>query len=191
MSKESILIERIHFHEVGMRLIKCKKKKLRDEYNGRLEYLETEEESLDKKLRDEVYYEIPIKSYVHDILNHFVEIDRISSQIESNDSEEEIDIIDEIILQLNRYYEQRYKEMVTLLDNTRTSLGTWSGLDREKRLIYADIIEDFRWLVEDYFSTTKEEYIQIRMWNDLHNSVFEKRYEIDNKIDFLMGSKVY
>ena len=143
-----------------------------------------------RRKRDEIYYETQTKSYVHDILTHFVEIDRISTIIDSEESEEGIEIKDEpaneIILHLNRYYKQNYKKMIMLLDNVKISLGTWSSLDPKKRGMYADIIEDFRWLVNDYFSITKEESIQFRMWDTQHNSVSEKRYDIDNKIELVM-----
>ena len=142
-----------------------------------------------RRQRDEIYYETQTKSYVHSILSHFVEIDRISTQINSDELEEEIefeeDVSNQIVLHLNRYYKQNYKKMIMLLDNVRSSLEKWSSVDPKKRGMYADIIEDFRWLVEDYFSTTKEEPIQHRMWNTQHKSVTKKRYEIDNKIELL------
>ena len=142
-----------------------------------------------QRKRDEIYYETQTKSYVHSILNHFVEIDRLSTPVEPEEIEEEVELenesTDQIILYLDRYYKQNHKKMAMLLDNVKSSLEKWSSLDHKKRGMYADIIEDFKWIVEDYFSTAKEKNMQFRMWNTQHKTVSKKRYDIDNKIELL------
>ncbi len=144
-----------------------------------------------RRAREEDYYKTQTKSYVHDILSHFVEIDRIS-QVDDFDEDEqhETEIEEEtqadILLHLNRYYKQNNKKMEMLLDNVQESLARWSGLDKNKREKYSEIIENFKWLVNDYFSTNKSEDIQLRMWNTQHNQVTEKRYKIDDAIGILI-----
>ena len=120
-----------------------------------------------RRKREEEFYMIQTKSSIHDILSHFVEIDRISqtNDFEEEENEEQLDEEKqaEILLHLNRYYKQNYKKMEMLLENVQETLVRWGGLDKDKRQKYAEIIEEFKWLVNDYFSTKKSEDIQIRM----------------------------
>lgn len=139
-----------------------------------------------RRKREEEFYETQTKSNVHEILKHFVEIDRISKN-DLND-EEEIDEKEEaeILLELNRYYKQNHRKMNTLLENTHIALSRWTSLNKDNRSKYAEIIKDFEWLVNDYFSISKPDNIQHRMWNDQHNDVTTKRYKIDQTIDVLL-----
>ncbi len=145
----------------------------------------------DRRTREEDYYKTQTKSYIHDILNHFVEIDRLSQSDDFEEDEQHENEIEEetqanILLHLNRYYKQNYKKMEMLLDNVQESLARWSGLDKNKREKYSEIIGSFRWLINDYFSTNKSEDIQLRMWNTQHQQVTEKRYKIDDVIGVLI-----
>lgn len=145
-----------------------------------------------RRTREEEYYKTQTKSYIHDILTHFVEIDKVSQiddfeeedEQQENQSEEEIQST--ILLRLNRYYKQNYKKMEMLLDNVQESLAHWRSLDKNKREKYMDIINDFKWLVNEYFSINKSEDIQLRMWNTQHKQVTEKRYKIDDALGVLI-----
>lgn len=139
-----------------------------------------------RKKREEEFYELQTKSNVHEILKHFVEIDRISN-IELSEGEE-LSEKDEsqILLALNRYYKQNYRKMNMLLENINISLSRWSGLNSSNRSKYDEIIKDFTWLVNDYFSISKPENIQHRMWNTQYKDVTNKRYKIDQTIDVLL-----
>jgi len=143
-----------------------------------------------RRKRDEVYYETQTKSYVHDVLTHFVEIDRISRNDEFEDFEsiDEIDetVKDDILIKLNRYYKQNYRKMEMLLENAKSALSKWASLSSGKREKYSDIITDFDWLVNDYFKVSVDEETQSRMWNTQYKKVTEKRYKIDDMIALLI-----
>jgi hypothetical protein len=143
-----------------------------------------------RRKREEVYYETQTKSYIHDILTHFVEIDEISrnDQIDDFETDEKIDEItkEEILTKLNRYYKLNYSKMDMLLENVRESLGKWISLDSKKHEKYTAIIDDFGWLVNEYFKASIDEETQSRMWDTQHKKVTNKRYEIDGMIDILI-----
>jgi hypothetical protein len=143
-----------------------------------------------RRKRDEMYYETQTKSYVHDILTHFVEIDKISRNDEFEDFEtvDEIDedIKDDILIKLNRYYKQNYRKMEMLLENSKGALSKWVSLSSNKREKYSDIISDFDWLVKEYFKVSVDEETQARMWNTQYKQVTEKRYQIDDMISLLI-----
>jgi len=143
-----------------------------------------------RRKREEEYYEMETKSNSHEILKHFVEIDRISKN-ESTDEEQNVeDEIDsaQVLAELNRYYKQNYRKMEMLLENTKTALSRWTRLSSTDRVKYTKIIADFEWLTKDYFSMTKPPDIQIRMWTNQRKDVSIKRYEIDRELEILMNN---
>ena len=130
-----------------------------------------------------------IKSNTVSILNYFVEIDRISNPNTCMDCEpcDEDEDIDERISHLNRYYKTHQEDMETLLNNFQHSLKSCPDLYSEKHELFDMITDNFKWLINDYFSMDKSEDEQIKIWHALHNSISDKRYEIDNTLYQKLG----
>ncbi|AJZ76432.1 hypothetical protein [Candidatus Nitrosotenuis cloacae] len=141
-----------------------------------------------RRKREEEYYEMQTKSNTHEILKHFVEIDRISKN-DLSDEEEDVSVdIDpaEVLTGLNQYYKRNNRKMEMLLENTKTSLARWGALNSNDRTKYNKIITDFEWLTKEYFSIYKPLEIQTRMWDTQRKDVTKKRYEIDTELDVLI-----
>jgi hypothetical protein len=143
-----------------------------------------------RRKREEEYYEMETKSNTHEILKHFVEIDRISKNDTSDEEQDITNDVDsaEVLLRLNRYYKQNYRKMEMLLENMKISLSRWFGLNSTNRVKYNKIITDFEWLTKEYFSISKPVEIQTRMWSDQRKDVTKKRYEIDSELEILLNN---
>ena len=139
-----------------------------------------------RRKREEEFYESQAKTGIHEILKHFVEVDRISkNELTDTDEVEELDE-PHILLNLNRYYKQNRRKMDMLLENTTLALSRWTSLKSTNRTKYNQIIEDFEWLTKEYFSIEKPDDIQYRMWHNQYKDVTRKRYEIDETLEILL-----
>ena len=58
-------------------------------------------------------------------------------------------------------------------------LGAWSDLDKDVRLKFEEIINDFRWLVNNFFEIDRDEEMQIRIWTANHDKLLNKKYNIE------------
>ena len=137
-----------------------------------------------RRKREDEFYESQAKTGIHEMLKHFVEVDRISRK-ELADESEELDET-QILLNLNRYYKQNHRKMYMLLENTSLALSRWTSLKSYNRTKYNGIITDFEWLTKEYFSIEKTDDIQYRMWHNQHKNFTHKRYGIDETLEVLL-----
>lgn len=114
------------------------------------------------------------------IHRHFKEIIRITKNIDvESDNLEEFANHSNINAELHSYYQAERINMQNLLEKSTKELGSWSDLDKNVRLELENVIEDFRWLINDFFQVHRDEEMQMRVWIENRSKLISKKYNIE------------
>jgi len=123
-------------------------------------------------------YKLNTSKNMDEIHRYVKEIIRITKNIDGDELEESVNHSN-ITAELNSYYQADEKKMKLLLEESVRELGAWSDLDQNVRLKLSDIINCFRWLVNDFFEINRDEEMQIRIWTENHEKLTTKKYTIE------------
>lgn len=132
------------------------------------------------------------KEFMRNIFNYFLEIDDLSEIKDLDEIDVEMDevngedideSIEQILIELDRYYKQNHGKMKLLLKNVRESLAGWKSIDVDTNKKYQHIIEEFEWLTNDYFHPDDDKIKQRSRWSRTHDRVSRNRDKIDEMLD--------
>lgn len=125
-------------------------------------------------------YKLNSSKNMNEIHRYFKEIIRITknTDLDGDELDESINHSN-VNAELNSYYQAEKKKMEVLLEKSTRELGAWTDLDQSVRLTFAEIIEDFCWLVNDFFEINRDEEMQIRIWIENHEKLITEKYTIE------------
>ena len=145
-------------------------------------FIKREVNIISKKQRENAQgpYKINTSKNTNEIHDYFKEIIRITKNVdvENMELEESIDY-DNVTAELNSYYNANKTKMNLLLEKSIRDLGAWYDLDKDVRPKLEEIIENFRWLINEFFKINEDQEIQTRIWTDNHNELLGKKYDIE------------
>jgi len=84
-----------------------------------------------------------------------------------------------ITQKLDLYYTANSEKMTMLFQKSKGDLLMWVNLDKDLRIKYWQIVENFQWLIQDYFKTGVDEELQTRMWTENYQELLNKKHEIE------------
>ena len=145
-------------------------------------FIKREVHKISEKQKDNAQgpYKMNTNKNTDEIHRHFKEIIRITknTDIESDDLEESVNYSN-INAELHSYYQAERANMQNLLEKSTRDLGSWSDLDKNVRLKLEKVIEDFRWLINDFFQVNRDEEMQMRVWIENRSKLTLKKYDIE------------
>ena len=145
-------------------------------------FIKREVHKISEKQKDNAQgpYKMNTNKNTNEIHRHFKEIIRITknTDVESDDLEESVDHSN-INAELHSYYQAELVNMQNLLEKSTRELGSWSDLDKNVRLKLEKVIEDFRWLIKDFFQVNRAEEMQMRIWIENYSKLTSKKYDIE------------
>ena len=84
-----------------------------------------------------------------------------------------------ITQKLDSHYTVNLEKMISLSQKSRNDLLMWVNLDKDLRTKYWQIVENFQWLIQDYFKIGINEELQTRMWTENYQELLSKKHEIE------------
>jgi len=110
-----------------------------------------------------------------DIHDNFRDIVRFVKRVDFDQPESHTPITQK----LDSYYTTNLEKMTVLFQKSKNDLLMWVNLDKDIRTKYWKIIENFQWLIQDYFKTNINEEVQTRMWTENYQELLNKKHEIE------------
>ena len=145
-------------------------------------FIKREVHKISEKQKDNAQgpYKVNTNKNTDEIHRHFKEIIRITknTDVESDDLEESVNHSN-INAELYSYCQAERANMQNLLEKSTRELGSWSDLDKNVRLELERVIEDFRWLINDFFQVNRDEEMQMRVWIENHSKLTSKKHDIE------------
>lgn len=122
-------------------------------------------------------------SMIHE---HFKNIARITQECEGSiniaddDNDVDVDLYVSMNSRLSTYYVSNMLKMKRLLEKSNRDLELWIDLDENKRMNYKKIIDNFDWMINEFYQTRdNNEEIQLRIWTKNHHELTQKRLLVD------------
>jgi len=137
-------------------------------------------DSIRKKQSDNAQgpYKANTEKNMNEIHGYFRDLIRITKYYDK-DSEVPQDMTTEI----ESYYSTNDSKIKSLFEKSGRDLELWIDLDQGKRKQYQSIIDDFSWLINEFFQTNDDDEMQTRIWTDNHHELLQKKFRIEGILD--------
>jgi len=138
-------------------------------------------ETIRKKQSDNVQgpYKANTEKNMNEIHGHFRDLIRITKDY---DKDSEINQ-DGVTTEIESYYHANDSKIKSLFEKSGRDLQLWFDLDQSKRKQYQSIIDDFSWLINEFFQTNDDGEMQTRIWTDNHHELLQKKFRIEGILD--------
>ena len=89
-----------------------------------------------------------------------------------------------INIDIKTYYQTNKEDMDSLLIRSQTELDLWLDIDKTKRNKYQQVIDDYAWLVKEFYrhSANDDKTYEIRVWSDNYDDMIQKKIDVENII---------
>lgn len=138
-------------------------------------------ETIRKKQSDNAQgpYKVNTERNMNEIHGHFRDLIRITKDY---DKDSEINQ-DSATTEIESHYHANDSKMKSLFEKSERDLQLWFDLDQSKRKQYQSIIDDFSWLINEFFQTNDDDEMQTRIWTDNHHELLQKKFRIEGILD--------
>jgi len=123
-------------------------------------------------------YKSNTETNMNEIHGYFRDIIRITKEYDKD-----LEISPSMNSQIESYYDANNSKMNSLLEKSKRDLELWIDLDKNKRKNYQLIIDDYDWLINEFFQTNGNEEMQTRIWTDNHHDLLQKKFRIEGILD--------